>query len=170
VQFFVLGYIAIGDNLLSWGMVGCKTIQLIVLSLKLPMDDMHEGCCPIYELVNIKWVLRCQEINISGNKSTISTIVDQVQTQEENRDGEISLLMEIVQQQKQKIVKLQTECATLKHMVTNMVSIHNMAYSMAQLSVGYSSNKEGETIQQHLIYVEMEFVEQNLVSTELKLN
>ena len=55
--------------------------------------------------------------------------------------------MEIMKQQKQQIVELQVECATLKNMVLELANIHNMAFSMTQLSIGSSGNKEDETIQ-----------------------
>jgi hypothetical protein len=113
--------------------------------------------------------VRTQEANITGNKSAILEIAEQIQAWEERRDKEIALLMEIVHHQKQEIVELKIECIMPRHNVNNLISCQNMAYSMAHLPVSSSANKEEEMMQQQLEVVEMEPVEQCSVSTELKL-
>lgn len=49
-------------------------------------------------MVEIKRVLKLQEVKVSKNKVTISFVADKVHTQKTNIDDEINLLMEIVQQ------------------------------------------------------------------------
>jgi hypothetical protein len=87
VLHFTFGYSATSDNVLSWEVEGGKSIQLLGLTLESAIAHRHAGCFPICELIEIKQVLRCQEVYISENKAEISSIADQVQTQKANKDG-----------------------------------------------------------------------------------
>lgn len=109
-------------------MEGGKLEQLLGSSLEMPIAHRHAGRCPICEMAEIRWVFRCHEVNITGNKAAISSVVDQVQAQESNRGSEVALVIETLHQQIQQIAELQVECTTLKQMVASMASIHTLAF------------------------------------------
>jgi hypothetical protein len=74
------------------------------------------GC----EVSEIKRQLQIQEAFNQENKAKIAELVAYSWAQDENRDKEVTLLIETDYHQQQKIVELQKECILHKHTLSEL--------------------------------------------------
>jgi hypothetical protein len=102
-----------------------EILQIVIAELEFGNMEGHNnpGHCSICEIMGIHHVLRRHVILLFDNHKSIFNATKRMFSQEESHNYEYVEILELVTQQKHKIVNLKAECRVLQQMVTNLAKI-----------------------------------------------